>query len=72
MYPYEAFSDLIVAKHRRGELFYWMHEQVKDSFILFFVIMFNFGFTIQTSIPSFAFLNHFFDKYMNFLFFNIY
>lgn len=28
VYPYEAFSPLLVAKHRRGELFYYMHEQV--------------------------------------------
>lgn len=29
VYPFEAFSPLIVAKHRRGELFYYMHEQVE-------------------------------------------
>lgn len=28
VYPFEAFSPLIVAKHRRGELFYYMHQQV--------------------------------------------
>lgn len=32
VYPYESFSTLIVAKHRRGELFYYMHEQVIASF----------------------------------------
>lgn len=34
VYPYEAFSSLIVAKHRRGELFYYMHEQVQINSLL--------------------------------------
>lgn len=33
VYPYESFSTLMVAKHRRGELFYYMHEQVFNSIL---------------------------------------
>lgn len=32
VYPFEAFSNLIVAKDRRGEMFYYMHEQVFIQF----------------------------------------
>lgn len=28
VYPYEGFGLLMVAKNRRGELFYYMHEQI--------------------------------------------
>lgn len=35
VYPFEGFSPLIAAKHRRGELFYYMHEQASLTFVPF-------------------------------------
>lgn len=51
VYPYEAFSNLIVAKHRRGELFYYMHEQVERCLICIFSLnikLFSFFFKFST------------------------
>lgn len=43
VYPFESFTPLIVFKHRRGELFYYMHEQVFNQFhfIYAFISLFS-------------------------------
>lgn len=40
VYPFEATNRAIVAKDRRGELFYFMHQQVSQVFLQFIYFRF--------------------------------
>lgn len=42
VYPFEATNRDIVAKDRRGELFYFMHQQVRVVFFTFLLWSFTF------------------------------